>query len=68
MTPEELKVWRNGLGITQEVAAETMGIGLKTYQQMERGISFATEKPVQIDTRTALACSAIAAGLKPWGK
>ena len=39
-----------------------------THPAMERGRSFATDKPVVIDKRTALACAAISAGLPPWGE
>lgn len=47
-------------------AADALGVTKTTYQAMERGRSFATDKPVAIDRRTALACAAIAAGLPPW--
>ena len=39
---------------------------LKTYQQLERGQSWATGEPVPC-LRTALACAALRAGLPPEG-
>lgn len=66
MTPSDIKAWRESLGYSQGTAAEALGVTKTTYQSMERGRSFATDKPVAIDKRTALACAAIAAGLPPW--
>ena len=40
---------------------------LKTYQQLERGQSWATGEPVLPCLRTALACAALRAGLPPEG-
>jgi len=67
MTNEELRAWRTAIGITQQAAADALGVTLATFQQWERGTSFATGKPVKIDRRTSLACAAIRAGLEPEG-
>lgn len=63
MTNEQLKAWRTDMGLTQQAAADALGVTLATFQQWERGTSFATGKPVKIDRRTALACAAIRSGL-----
>lgn len=65
MTNDRLRTWRTDMGYTQQVAADALGVTLATFQQWERGTSFATGKPVKIDRRTALACAAIRAGLAP---
>jgi transcriptional regulator with XRE-family HTH domain len=67
VTPEALKAWRKSLGFPQRAAAEALGMSLANYQQLERGVSWTTGKPVTIDKRTALACAAIRAGLAPEG-
>lgn len=67
MTPAELFTWRADLGLTQQAAASALGVTLTTYQQMERGASYATGKPMAIDRRTALACASIRAGIAPEG-
>lgn len=66
MTPEELLKWRKSLGLTQRAAAQALGVVLTTYQSMERGRHWTTGKPVTLDKRTALACSAVAHGLPPF--
>lgn len=68
MTNAQLKTWRTDMGLTQQAAADALGVTLATFQQWERGASFATGKPVKIDRRTALACAAIRAGLEPEGQ
>jgi DNA-binding XRE family transcriptional regulator len=49
MTGFELRLWRRGLGWTQERAAEEMGISLRTY------ISFERQSPSRIVELAALA-------------
>lgn len=66
MTPPTSKPGANRW-VTPSAAADALGVTKTTYQAMERGRSFATDKPVAIDKRTALACAAISAGLQPWG-
>ena len=65
MTPADLTTWRTEMQLDQRAAAAALGIALKNYQQLERGVNFSTGKPVTIDRRTALACAAIRAGLNP---
>ena len=68
MTAEQLAQWRADLGLSQRAAAAALGIALPTYQSMERGRSWKTGQPLEIDRRTALACAALAAGLAPVGE
>lgn len=63
MTTAQLKEWRLSLGLSQRKAAEALGITLITYQGLEKGISYSTKKPIEIDRRTELACLAISNGL-----
>lgn len=66
MTHAELLAWRNSLQLTQRAAAAALGITLKAFQELERGENFVTRQPTVIDRRTALACAALAAGLREW--
>lgn len=66
MTPAELSAWRAHMAYSQRQAAEALGVSLPTYQRMERGADFSTDRPMKIDRRTALACAALAAGLGEW--
>ena len=67
MRPESLRRWRADMGWSQRKAASELGITLKTYQQLERGQSWATGEPVLPCLRTALACAALRARLPPEG-
>jgi transcriptional regulator with XRE-family HTH domain len=60
MTPDQLRAWQAQMGYTYETAAEALGMSRSGYAKLVLGQS-------TIDRRTALACSAIAAGLRPWG-
>ena len=64
MTHDQLKHWRvETMRLTQQQAADALGVRLNTYQALERGQSWTTGKPITIDQRTALACAALAAGI-----
>lgn len=58
MTADDLRVWQASMGLTYDTAAEALGISRRTYADL-------LNRP-ELDRRTALACSALAAGLKPW--
>lgn len=61
MQPVDLFQWRLKCGYrSQAKAAEALGVHRNTYSAMERGTA-------PIDTRTALACTALYHRLKPWG-
>lgn len=66
MTHEELLAWRERMGWTQASAAEALGVAVKSYQELERGAYFGSNRPLGIDRRTALACTALAFGLPEW--
>lgn len=61
MTPADLRAWQAHMALSQRAAAEVLGITQATYSAMVLGKS-------GIDLRTALACAALAAGLRPWGE
>lgn len=60
MTPKQLQAWRKKMKLSQRGAAESLGIGLRPYQEMERGTRFkavdGVEPDAPIDLRTELAC------------
>jgi transcriptional regulator with XRE-family HTH domain len=60
MIPPTLKEWRKRLGLSQLGAANALGISLRAFQNYESGERY-IPKPV------ALACAAIALGLKEYG-
>ena len=61
MTADEFKTWRKSLAMTQQEAGAAIGITKRSVQLYEAGT-----QPV---SRTiALACAAVAAGLKPLGE
>lgn len=66
MSPADLAAWRAHMAYSQRDAAAALGVVLRTYQVLERGAQFGTDKPVQIDRRTELACAALAAGITAW--
>ena len=59
MTCADLRAWQAAMGFTYDTAAEALGMSRSGYGKLVLGRS-------KIDMRTALACAAIAAGLKPW--
>ena len=60
MSPAELKAWRDSLDLSQRDAAKALGVTPATYQALERGTSFVTGKPIEIDLRTEFACRYLA--------
>lgn len=56
MNADELRLWREIMGWTQERAAEALGMSLRQYQHMESG-------NVGIGKRTELSCGATASGI-----
>jgi len=59
MTPDDLRAWQAHMGYNYAQACEALGVSSSTYANMLGG-------KAKLDLRTALACAAIAAGLKPW--
>lgn len=66
MTPTDLRAWQAHMGYTYDTAAQALGINRSTYADLLAGVSRTTGKPKDVDLRTALACSALAAGLGAW--
>jgi transcriptional regulator with XRE-family HTH domain len=60
MTADDLKVWRQTMGLSQRAAAAALGVSSRIVERWECGVN-------RIDLRTALACAALHAGLAPWG-
>ena len=59
MTADDLRAWQASMGLTQTQAAAALGITHAAYSALVCGRA-------GIDLRTALACAALAAGMKPW--
>lgn len=59
MTPDDLRAWQAQMGYTYNSAAQALGMSRSGYAKMLAGHT-------QIERRTALACAAIAQGVKPW--
>jgi len=67
MTNEQFRAWLAQEGLSVRRAAKALGCSPAAVQDMAKGISRDTGKPVRIDRRTALACAAISAKLRPVG-
>lgn len=65
MTPQQLQAWQDAQGFTCRTAAQALGVSPATYFDWLQGTSRNSGKPVQIKRVVALACAAIAAGIKP---
>ncbi len=61
MSPSELIAWRARLGLNQVQAAKALGVARNSLRGYEAGIN-------TIPLYIALACAAIAYGLKPMGQ
>ena len=59
MQTADFNAWHKAMGYTYEAGAEALGMSRSGYHKLLSGLS-------AIDRRTALACAAIAAGLKEW--
>jgi DNA-binding XRE family transcriptional regulator len=58
MTAEAITAWRERLGFNRSEAARALGVARNTYAAYEAGT-------VRIPLYIALACAAIACGLRP---
>lgn len=73
MTPSDFRAWRAALGLTQAQAAARLGLSVSTIKTYESGFLRRRDAhtgelvEVEIPRTVALACAAIAAGLKPVG-
>lgn len=59
MTTDDLRAWQAHMGYTYETAAEALGMSRSGFAKLLAGAH-------PIDKRTALACNALAAGMKEW--
>jgi len=66
MTPDDFKAWRKAMGWNQTEAAEALGLSLGTIGNYERGSRREDGRPAPVPRTVALACAAVAAGLRPW--
>lgn len=57
--------WRARMGLSQRAAAHALGVVLLTYQQYERGATFAGNRPRPVPLAVLLACAAIEHGIEP---
>lgn len=57
MTAADLRAWQDAMGLTQQQAAEALGVSWATYKRYLVG---------EVPRSIGLACAALAAGLQPW--
>lgn len=68
MTPETFKAWRAHRRLSRREAADALGVSVATIVLYEAGKRRAPDnRPVVIPKTVALACSAIAQNLPPYG-
>ncbi len=67
MTPATFRSWRKSLGLTQQGAAEAIGVSKGSVLLYEAGKRRDDGRPVEIPRTVALACAAVSAGLEPVG-
>ena len=65
MTPVDIRAWQAQMGYTYDTAAHALGVNRSTYANWLMPVNRVTGEPTVIDKRTALACAALLAGLKP---
>lgn len=63
--PVALARWRHRIGWSQTVAALRLDVALKTYQEWERGRTWATGAPVPYQRRVMLAAAALEYDFEP---
>lgn len=66
MTPTDLRAWQAHMGYTYDTAAAALGVSRAAYADWIAGRSRTTGKPIKISRLVALACAALAAGLREW--
>jgi DNA-binding transcriptional regulator YiaG len=59
VTPDEMRAWRERMKLDRKNAAHRLGASVMALSRWETGAA-------RINTRTALACAALAAGLEPY--
>jgi transcriptional regulator with XRE-family HTH domain len=59
MTPHDLRNWRANLNLTQQQAADLLGVSVTTVELYERGVRRDSNKPVPIPRYIELACATL---------
>lgn len=67
MTPDDFKAWRMTVGLSQQAAADALGISKGSVELYEAGKRRDDGRPVAIPKTVALACAALYHKLQPWG-
>ncbi len=67
MTHEDFKNWRKKMGLTQQQAADVLGLSKATIENYDKGVRREDGRPVVIPRVVALACAAIEHKLEPFG-
>lgn len=66
MTPADFRAWHDAMGHTYDTGAKDLGVSRGTYADWLAGRSRTTGKPIKPSRLVALACAALAAGLREW--
>lgn len=64
MTGAEMRAWRERLGYTRRGAADALGLSESQLADYEAGTKRGTARPALIPRHVALACAAVALGLR----
>lgn len=64
MTGPEFRAWRKRLSFSRKRAAEALGLSESQLADYEAGIKRGTDRPAPIPKHVALACAAVALGLR----
>jgi transcriptional regulator with XRE-family HTH domain len=65
MTSEQFKQWRERMGISQQEAADALGISKGSVVNYENGARREDDRPVTIPRTVELACAALTFGIIP---
>lgn len=67
MTHVDFVLWHERMGYTYDTGAAALGVNRSPYANLLAGQRRDSGTPVVYDRRTALACAALEAGLRPLG-
>lgn len=68
MSPDDFKAWRTTMGLSQQAAADALGISKGSVELYEAGKRRDDGRPVVIPKTVALACAALYHRLMPWSQ
>jgi transcriptional regulator with XRE-family HTH domain len=68
MTPTEFKRWRENMKLSQERAADALGLSKGSIELYERGSRRDEDRPVVIPRTVELACAALARGITTYSE